>query len=86
MKNFSNDTFHDGLCTINSLFTNNEPYTPAIYNDEISQFNDLIEGKNVETVYSKAMIGLHANNPQRPAMFNNSRPFLNTLFVIKELI
>ena len=42
MKNFSNDTFHDGLCTINSLFTNNEPYTPAIYNDEISQFNDLI--------------------------------------------
>lgn len=50
MKNFSNDTFHDGLCTINSLFTNNEPYTPAIYNDEISQFNDLIENleNNIE--------------------------------------
>lgn len=44
---------------------------------------DLIDGKNVETIYTKAMIGLHANNPQRSAMFNQSRPFLNTLFVIK---
>lgn len=43
---------------------------------------DLMNGKNVETIYSKAMIGLHANNPQRSAMFNQSRPFLNTLFVI----
>lgn len=46
---------------------------------------DLISGKNVETIYTKAMIGLHANNPQRHAMYNKSRPFLNTLFVIKGL-
>ncbi len=36
-------------------------------------------------VYCKAMIGLHANNPSRTKMWNKSRPFLNTLFVINEV-
>ena len=31
------------------------------------------------------MRGLHANNPTRPSMLNESRPFLNTLFVIAKL-
>ena len=31
------------------------------------------------------MIGLHANNPTRTSMLNESRPFLNTLFVIAKL-
>lgn len=46
----------------------------------------LIENnENATNIYSKAMIGLHANNPSRPAMFNKARPFLNTLFVINEV-
>lgn len=36
-------------------------------------------------VYCKAMIGLHANNPSRIKMWNKSRPFLNTLFVMNEV-
>ena len=31
------------------------------------------------------MVGMHANNPSRTAMYNQSRPFLNTLFVIDEV-
>ena len=41
---------------------------------------------NIENVYSKAMIGLHANNPQRITIFNESRPFLNLLFVNFQII
>ena len=47
--------------------------------------NKIIEGYSSEDIYTKAMIGLHANNPQRVAIYNKSRPFLNTLFVIEEL-
>lgn len=36
-------------------------------------------------VFCKAMIGVHANNPSRTAMWNKSRPFLNTIFVIDEV-
>lgn len=46
---------------------------------------DLLAKKNSEDVYAKAMIGMHAKNPMRNTIYNNSRPFLNTLFVIKEL-
>lgn len=35
--------------------------------------------------YTKAMIGMHANSPIRSTMLNKSRPFLNTLFVIREV-
>ncbi len=35
--------------------------------------------------YTKAMIGLHAKNPARSSMLNESVPFLNTLFVINEV-
>lgn len=35
--------------------------------------------------YTKAMIGMHANSPIRSTMINKSRPFLNTLFVIREV-
>ncbi len=33
-------------------------------------------------LYTKLMIGVHAKNPCRTSMWNESRPFLNTLFVI----
>lgn len=46
---------------------------------------NLINGYDSENVYTKAMVGLHANNPQRFTIYNKARPFLNTLFVIKEL-
>lgn len=45
----------------------------------------LINGEDSENVYTKAMIGLHAKNPQRTTIYNRARPFLNTLFVIDEL-
>lgn len=45
----------------------------------------LLEGYDVENIYTKAMIGLHANNPQRNTIYNKSRPFLNTLNVISEI-
>lgn len=45
----------------------------------------LLDNENIENVYSKAMTGLHAKNPQRPTIYNESRPFLNLLFVINEL-
>ena len=35
--------------------------------------------------YTKAMLGMHANSPIRVAQLNQSRPFLNTLFVIDEV-
>lgn len=53
---------------------------------EISYLGEkLLNNDNIENVYSKAMIGLHANNPQRKTIFNESRPFLNLLFTIDEL-
>lgn len=46
----------------------------------------LIDGHTDATiVYTKAMIGMHANSPIRTTLLNRSRPFLNTLFVIKEI-
>src|SRR5574344_26035 len=45
----------------------------------------LLNNENVENVYSKAMIGLHAKNPMRDAIYNQSRPFLNLLFAINEI-
>lgn len=41
--------------------------------------------KDPTIVYTKAMLGMHANSPVRPKILNRSRPFLNTLFVIKEV-
>ena len=53
---------------------------------EISHLGQkLLNHDNIENVYSKAMIGLHAKNPQRKTIYNESRPFLNLLFVINEL-
>lgn len=46
----------------------------------------LIDGKiDATIVYTKAMIGMHANSPIRTTLYNQSRPFLNTLFVINEV-
>ena len=54
---------------------------------EISYLGEkLLNNDNIENVYSKAMIGLHANNPQRKTIFNESRPFLNLLFTINKKI
>lgn len=46
---------------------------------------DLLNNENIEDIYSKAMIGLHSNNPQRTTIFNKARPFLNTLFAINKI-
>ena len=47
---------------------------------------ELIDGKTDATlIYTKAMIGMHANSPIRVKLLNKSRPFLNTLFVINEV-
>lgn len=45
----------------------------------------LLNREKVEDIYAKAMIGLHANNPQRTTIYNEARPFLNTLFTINEI-
>ena len=46
----------------------------------------LVDGHTDATiVYTKAMIGMHANSPIRLTLLNRSRPFLNTLFVIREV-
>lgn len=48
--------------------------------------NDLIENKvEASIVYTKAMIGMHANSPVRKSLHNESVPFLNTLFVVDEV-
>jgi hypothetical protein len=54
------------------------------YKMEISKLGqELIKNEmNSQDIYSKAMIGMHANSPVRPKLLNQSRPFLNTLFVI----
>ncbi len=45
--------------------------------------NDLVDNNIDGTItYTKAMIGLHAKNPARSSMLNESVPFLNTIFVI----
>ena len=47
---------------------------------------ELIDGKTDATIiYTKAMIGMHANSPIRVKLLNKARPFLNTLFVINEV-
>lgn len=47
---------------------------------------ELIDSRVDATLtYTKAMIGMHANSPIRSTMLNKSRPFLNTLFVIREV-
>lgn len=65
------------------VFSGNKK-TPRI---TISKLGDSIiqNNESITDIYSKIMIGLHANNPTRTSMLNESRPFLNTLFVIAEL-
>lgn len=47
---------------------------------------DLIDNiKDPTIVYTKAMLGTHAKSIIRSSIFNESRPFLNTLFVIDEV-
>lgn len=38
--------------------------------------------ENATNIYTKIMLGLQANNPCRTNLLNQSRPFLNTIFVI----
>lgn len=58
---------------------------PAIYS--ITSLGHELLDNNIESndVYCKAMIGMHAYSPIRETMYNRSRPFLNTLFVINEV-
>lgn len=47
---------------------------------------ELLNGvKSPDDIYTKAMLGLQANSPARTSIWNESLPFLNTLFVIEEL-
>lgn len=47
---------------------------------------ELLKGvKSPDDVYTKAMLGLQANSPARTSIWNESLPFLNTLFIIAEL-
>lgn len=46
---------------------------------EITPLGRALLNNEMENVYSKAMIGLHAKNPMRDAIYNQSRPFLNLL-------
>jgi len=45
----------------------------------------LTNPENATNIYTKIMLGIHANNPCRINLLNESRPFLNTLFVIEEV-
>lgn len=48
--------------------------------------NDLIENRiDASIIYTKALIGMHSNNPCRTSLLNKSIPFLNTIFVINEV-
>lgn len=47
---------------------------------------DIVDNiKDPTIAYTKAMLGLHAKSPSRTKIWNKSRPFLNTLFVIEEV-
>ena len=63
------------------------PCSKGVYKIYITQLgNELIKGIIDPTIiYTKAMLGLHANSPIRTKIYNKSRPFLNTIFVINEL-
>lgn len=41
--------------------------------------------ENAPNIYTKIMLGIQANNPCRVNQLNESRPFLNTLFVINRV-
>ncbi len=48
--------------------------------------HDLLNNpENATNIYTKIMLGIHANNPCRVKQLNEARPFLNTLFVIDEV-
>lgn len=61
-----------------------EPQSNGDFKISLSNLGKMIIENKVPgpIIYSKAMIGMHSINPQRNAIFNRSRPFLNTLFVI----
>ena len=43
----------------------------------------LANPENATNIYTKIMLGMQANNPCRINLLNESRPFLNTIFVIE---
>ncbi|MDD4575231.1 MAG: AlwI family type II restriction endonuclease [Bacteroidales bacterium] len=58
--------------------------TREYYEMEISKLGEELIKNEISSadIYCKSMIGMHANSPVRQKLFNESRPFLNTLFVI----
>lgn len=64
-----------------------EEYKRGLYIITITKLGkDLINNIIDPTVtYTKVMLGMHANSPVRVKLLNQSRPFLNTLFVIHEV-
>jgi len=57
----------------------------ALY--QISNLGKLLIENNISSsdIYTISMIGLHGKSPIRPAMYNETRPFLNTIFVMNEV-
>lgn len=60
---------------------------PSIKRIYISKFGKelLAHPEKAQNIYTKIMLSMHANNPCRPLMLNESIPFLNTIFVIAEV-
>ena len=54
---------------------------------KITPLGKLLIENNVSSsdIYTIAMISLHGKSPIRTAMYNETRPFLNTLFVMNEI-
>jgi len=63
MTNLSDDNLLDGLCTIKSQFTNNEPFTSLYFSDENSQYNYLIE--NYENNIENENLSKNNNLPEQ---------------------
>lgn len=66
------------------VFTKTEGRLYKIFLTTLGQ--DIVDNiKDPTTIYTKAMLGMHAKSPIRIKIWNKSRPFLNTLFVIQEV-
>ncbi len=59
----------------------------GILNISITEFGkELLKNPSkAESIYSKIMLSMHAKSPARETIFNQSVPFLNTLFAIKSV-
>ena len=63
------------------------PYGRGKYKITLTSLGqDIVDNiKDPTIAYTKALLGMHAKSPSRTSILNESRPFLNTLFVIEEV-